>query len=90
MVLVGKIHPIPNKQPQTMFKVNFIFTFYKLLLFQFTKVTWNVKDRCSIKMKLLSVSLIVCLVCCAAYAEDVKPAKAIVALGLSQTVYGSE
>lgn len=41
-------------------------------------------------MKLLSVILVVCLVCCAAYAEDVKPAKAIVALGLSQTVYGSE
>lgn len=41
-------------------------------------------------MKLLSVCLVVGVVCCVAYAEDVKPAKAIVALGLSQTVYGSE
>lgn len=44
----------------------------------------------TVNMKLLSVCLVVCLVCCAAYAEDVKPAKAIVALGLSETVYGSE
>jgi hypothetical protein len=62
-------------------------------MFQFFQISYNrhiqqLKRSPSSKMKSLVIIFVICLSCCA-YGEDVKPAKAIAVLQLSDKVFGS-